>query len=320
MAAQGKILNLSPNFIGDPAAIDAQQKELVGNVQKFGADQTNNISNIYGQQGLQGQLGQNATSIQGTYDQGNRNLNDAYSQAGAQGSSDLSSILAQLRSTGGNIGAGNDAINAVIAGAGSDAVKYSQRNTHALTERLAGNAQLGTNMTALAKMGIAAAAKAEAQGKRDLSDRIIQQVQSLGTAANMGKAGYYNREAQKQEKESAKAMAEVMRAQHEAAADARANASSARADARAARSGGGSKTDPFALADYKAAISDRQYGARHPGPDDNFDNVLGPGAASEAASAIYRGMDPDTVFKTIRTPGRRELNRDVVMGAAMRRR
>lgn len=220
--------------------IETTRASQVGGIQALGTAQDSNISSIYNT--LQGGLQQGARNTQAIYDRGGQNVRNAYGLGGQQAGAANAGAMSQISDNSSRLGMDPRALAEVQGKLSMQAGLFANRNAQSSRETSATMAQQGAGMTAISQMAVQAAQHAAAQGKMDLSRRILQEVSKANSAAGVQKAGATMEAANRTAKEAASARAEAAAAMRAVASEQRAAAREARAAERSSR---GREKDPL---------------------------------------------------------------------------
>lgn len=198
--------------------IEGIRSSQVGGIQALGSQQDANIANIYST--LQGGLEQGAQNTQAIYDRGIGNVQSAYGMGGAQAGAANYTAMSQIAGNAGRMGMDQGALAEVQSKLAQQAGMYGERNAQSSKERSATMAQQGAGFGAIAQLAVEAAKQASAQGRTDLSRKILQEIQGANTSAAQMRVGATtdatNRSAQaaaNAQREAQSAMAELIREQ-----------------------------------------------------------------------------------------------------------
>ncbi len=241
------------------AMIEGQRTSAIGGMQALGTAQDSNISNIYGT--LRGGLQQGAQNTEAVYARGGQNVRSAYEMGGAQAGAASAGAMSQITDSASRLGMDERALAEVQGKLSTQAGMFANRNQQSSRERSATMAQQGAGMTAISQMAIAAAQQAEAQGKRDLSQKILTEVAKANSSAMTQKAGATGAA-------SARASAAASRAASAANSSARALASAQRS-ARSSSSRGPKEKDPLdqAIKMMRLQIMEKSLGGKPGKPE-----------------------------------------------------
>lgn len=211
--------------------IESNRTSQVGGIQGLGTAQDSNISSIYNN--LRGGLQQGVQDTQAIYSRGGQNIKSAYDMGGAQAGAANAGAMSQIGDNASRLGMDPRALAEVQGKLATQAGMFATRNAQSSAERQATMAQQGTGMTAISQMAVQAAQHAEAQGKKDLSQRILTEVAKANSSAATQKTGATNAAAKQAEAASARAQAQASSAMKSLLSEQRAAARDARANARA---------------------------------------------------------------------------------------
>lgn len=243
--------------------IEGIRSSQTGGIQALGTEQTSNISNVYNT--LRGGLNEGASAIQGIYDRGGQNVRNAYGMGGAQSAAANMAGMDRISGNASRMGMDQSAISSVQSKLAEQAGLYDRRNAQSAAERSATMAQQGAGHSAIAQMAVQAAHQAEAQGKTDLSKRIMTEIAKANTTAAQGRLGATqdatNRSAKtaaEAQRDAESAMAELVREQKELA----------REERRAAR-----ENDPLDQAIKMLRLQQMEAGLDPDSPDNVMDNL-----------------------------------------------
>lgn len=188
--AKSPILSLDPNLDLPTAIAQIAQAESAQRqgLEQFGTSQDANIQNIYGN--LKEDLQQGATAVQSVYGNAAKNVEGTYERAGLGGQTAAASNMGAIGEFANRLGMDPRALAEVQGGLAKQAQTFDLRNRQSSVQSQTNLHQLGAGMSAVAQLGIQAAAQAEAQGRSDLSKKIQTELQRIASSASELKSGF----------------------------------------------------------------------------------------------------------------------------------
>lgn len=218
--------------------IEAQRQAQLGAVQNFGQTQDKNLQSDY--TGLQQSLTSSIGAQKANYDTGAQNIANTYKNAGAIGDATSAQVQGGVREMAQRMGLDDKALQSVQGNLATQAAAFGQRNAASEAGRISSMQELGSKMGAVQQLGIQTAQKAEAQGRSDLSKRLITEVQRVQTAAQQSQADFTGVKSQQLAKQTMQLQATVRQATAQMMSEQRQARSQALSEQRMAMSQGNS--------------------------------------------------------------------------------